>query len=298
MTSPVSAPTRALRDGFDVCFLRNEQLEVAVVPELGAKVVSLKNRRTGREWMYHPPATTRLFLNKPGDDFARSPLVGWDECLPTVIPCQWRGRSLPDHGEAWSAAWQLDEDRWKQGVIKTTVRLPVSPFEFSRSIALEGDTLNVDYRLVSMSDEPQEYLWVMHPLLALHPGDRLVLTPEISAQLEPAPWLETLDFADPVAACAKVFVGPLWRGRAEICNEITDDRLIFNWDAAECNMLGIWLTRGGWNGHHHLALEPANGDHDSLAVAADRGKGCGLLPSREEKTWRIQIQIPSAAVAP
>ena len=43
------------QQGFEVYELNNEEVELAVVPELGAKIVSLKNRRTGREWMWHPP---------------------------------------------------------------------------------------------------------------------------------------------------------------------------------------------------------------------------------------------------
>src|ERR1700760_3089700 len=94
---------RTVWNGFDVCRLCNSAVEVVVVPELGAKVVSLKNLSTGREWMYHSPGgQAKLFRNQLGDDFARSPLIGWDECLPTISPCTWRGRSLPDHGEAWS----------------------------------------------------------------------------------------------------------------------------------------------------------------------------------------------------
>ena len=92
---------RVIWKGFGARILRSAVLEVVVVPDLGAKVVSLKNLCTGREWMYHPNNIHNLFQNKPNDDFAKSPLVGWDECLPTIAPCTWRGRSLPDHGEKY-----------------------------------------------------------------------------------------------------------------------------------------------------------------------------------------------------
>lgn len=290
----LSATRIEVWDGFEVRFLRNALLEVAVVPELGGKIISLKNLGTGREWMYRPDTGVKLFRNQPGDDFAGSPLVGWDECLPTITPCHWRGDSLPDHGEVWSAAGRLDEAAWAEGMIKTLFVLPVSPFEFTRTINLQGDTLNVDYRLVNLGGEAREFLWIMHPLLALHEGDRLILSPEIRRHLSPPPWLDSLDFSDQTPAQAKVFAGPLQLGRAEIGNVISGDRLILAWEAADCPMLGIWLTRGGWHGHHHLALEPANGDHDSLAEAAARRQGCGRLPAGGEKKWRIQVRLPSA----
>src|SRR5512135_2538946 len=101
-------PTSAItgrEQGFEVFTLRNDLLELTAVPELGAKIIALKNLRTGREWMYRPPGGLRLFRNRPGDDFAASTLVGWDECLPTIAPCVWNARTLPDHGEVWSVAW-------------------------------------------------------------------------------------------------------------------------------------------------------------------------------------------------
>lgn len=291
MADLASVAELEIRHGFGVRILRNATLEVAVVPELGAKVVSLKNLHTGREWMYHPNGSPKLFRNQSNDDFARSPLVGWDECLPTIAPCTWRGRSLPDHGEVWNAAWQLDEAAWKRGAIKTSVRLPISPFKFTRAIELQNDTLCASYCLLNLSGDPQEFLWAMHPLLALQAGDRLVLSHEIRQRLGPQPWLDSLKFEGEVSSCVKAFAGTLPEGRAEISNPVSGDSLIFSWNAADCNTLGIWLTRGGWNGHHHVALEPTNGAPDSLAAAAGKWNSCGVLAPFAKKEWRIQIRV-------
>jgi len=276
--------------GFDARILRSAILEVVVVPELGAKVVSIKNLCTGREWMYHPNDSLNLFQNKPHDAFAHSTLVGWDECLPTISPCTWRGRSLPDHGETWAATWHLDEAAWKEGAIKTSVQLPISPFRFTRAIKIQNDTLSVDYHLLNLSEDPQEFLWAMHPLLALKTGDQLVLSREIRQSLGRQSWLDSLNFEGNVPSSVKVFAGPLQHGQAEIFNPVSGDSLIFEWDAADCNTLGIWLTRGGWHGHHHVALEPSNGATDSLAEAAAKGNNCGVLAPFGHKEWRIQIR--------
>src|SRR5438552_8292589 len=90
--------------GFEVFILSNQEVELAVVPELGARIFSLTDLRTGREWLWHPTGGRKLFRNRVGDSFASSPLIGVDECVPTIALCSWQERDLPDHGEVWAAA--------------------------------------------------------------------------------------------------------------------------------------------------------------------------------------------------
>jgi len=72
----------------------------------------------------------------------------------------------------------------------------------------------------------------------------------------------------------------LREGQAGLVNSATRDRLRFEWDTKVNNTLGLWLTRGGWNGYHHVVLEPINGAPDPLDVAAKAGR-CGIVPPRE-----------------
>lgn len=285
---PIGAFTRP-EQGFEAFVLSNSSIALTVVPELGAKVISLKNLRTGREWMYHPPGGLRLFRNRPGDDFATSPMAGWDECLPTVAPCVWNGQSLPDHGEVWSAAWTWDRAAWRHGVLSTALRLAIAPFDFQRTVELVDRVVRVTYSLVNRGDRPEAFVWAMHPLLAIHDGDRLELPPDAAQLFAAEPWTGSLDFGDQQPACAKRFAAPLREGRAGVSNAHTGDRLTFHWDATVHGVLGLWLTRGGWHGHHHLALEPTNGTDDSLAVAAVRG--AGQIGSRETRTWTVQLML-------
>jgi hypothetical protein len=52
----------------------------------------------------------------------------------------------------------------------------------------------------------------------------------------------------------------------------------------------LWLTRGGWHGHHHFAIEPTNGNHDSLAVAAG-GKHCGNIAAHGALAWKLSLRL-------
>jgi galactose mutarotase-like enzyme len=279
-----------LEQGFEVYVLRNTRLEIAVVPELGAKIISLKNLRTGREWMWHPEGGLKLFRNRVGDDFSRSPLVGADECLPTVAPCTVKERRLPDHGEVWSAAWRVNLEAWKEGVLQTSLELPISPFQFERTLELRNEQVRLDYRLENRGLAAERFLWALHPLLKIQAGDRLRIPATTRTLLNGEGWIDAVDSVIPDGGSSKVFAGPLREGVVGVFNPKSGERLSLEWDPNENDTLGLWLTRGGWHGHHHLAIEPTNGAPDPLSDAAKQNR-CGAVPASGSKTWRITLRV-------
>ena len=278
------------RQGFPVYTLSSRKVEVSAVPELGAKIISLRNLQTGREWLWHPQGGLTLFRNRPGDDFSKGTLVGVDECLPTIAPCLWQGRALPDHGEVWTAAWSVDRDSWANGVLRTWTKLRLSPFQFERTIELQEDEIRLSYQLHNQGAAAESYLWAIHPLLSLQAGDQLELPASTRALLNSDAWIDALDADMPEGNCAKVFAAPLSEGAAAVNNEQTGDRLEFEWAPTENNTLGLWLTRGGWHGHHHLALEPTNGEPDALALAAAQNR-CGVIGPSSSVIWQLTLRI-------
>jgi len=308
----MSRTFRFLEQNFEVCALQTRCVEIRVIPELGARVVSLRNRCTNREWMWHPPGGLKLFHNAFADDFGKSTFAGLDECLPTLAACEWKNRSLPDHGEVWALPWKLDENAFARGRIATSVSTPVSPFEFEREISLDENRVTLSYSLTNRGDANEEFLWSIHPLLTLEPDDRIELpeevqefridggsgAPELSRGATwsyPDPFenfeIDSLQLGDNRNGCVKGFTHPLREGRAAVFNDRTGDRLEFQWNPCDNNTLGIWLTRGGLNGWHHVALEPTNGAPDSLAIAVKQWKRHGLLAPQETRRWSIQICV-------
>lgn len=302
-----------VEQGFAVVRLANAQVSVAVVPELGAKVVSLRSVENGREWLWRPPGSLRLFRNRPGDDFARSTLIGWDECIPTVSACRVGGRDVPDHGDAWSAAWELDAAALATGAIRTLLRLPGGPLEFSRTVSLEGSAVHLDYELANRGGEPEPFLWAMHPLLTLEEGDRIRLPRGVRSvrvsglknldlpaggtwkwpEALPGVNLEAMELGKP-DAYAKLFAGPLQDGRAGIENVRTGARLEFRWQVEAMPYLGIWITRGGWNGFHHPALEPTNVPFGSLADALGYPQPELFVPAKGMRKWRVTLDVAAS----
>jgi Aldose 1-epimerase len=276
--------------GFDVYVLNNDETELAVVPELGAKIISLKNLRTEREWLWHPPGGVELFHNHANDDFSRSPLVGADECLPTIAPCCWQGRALPDHGEVWSAQWKVDHSALEHGILTTRIRLKISPFELERTIELDGNEICLAYHLTNLSAQEESFLWAIHPLLKIQSGDQLELPATTRSLLNGAAWVDAIDSDIPEGNCAKVFARPLTEGLVGIRNRATGDLLEFIWDIAENDTLGLWLNRGGWHGHDHFAIEPTNASSDLLTIAAEQGC-CGKVPASNSVNWQLRLRI-------
>lgn len=285
-----------------------------MVPALGGRVISLRSRRTGREWCWHQPRPDWLWANRPGDNFGGSPQAGIDECVPTVAGCEWRGRAVPDHGEVWAEAWTLEPAELAAGRLTATVRCAVSPLEFRRTIRADdsgaGDFV-FEYALTNLSAEPQEYLWCLHPLFTIEPGDRMELPEEVQSWRlngglgdreigfgdvwnypEPFPGvrLDRLETPGMPRGCVKGFAGPLTEGRAALVNDRTGDRLELSWDARELPWLGVWLNRGHVD-FHHVALEPTSGAPDSLTDAVEKWRAFATLAPGETRRWVLRWRI-------
>ncbi len=281
--------------GFSLYSMGNEAIELVVVPELGARIVSLKNLRTGREWLWRPQGGLKLFGNHWGEDFSKSPLVGIDECFPTIAPCIWDGRTLPDHGELWNASWNVDALAWQRGVLATSVQSRISPFRFERTVHLESNEVRLEYQLCNLGGNPEKFLWALHPLLRLRPGDRLQLPDSTRAKLNGLAWTDPVDAAISEGLCAKSFASPVLEGRAAVENSATGEALEFSWKPNQNPVLGLWLSRGGWHKHHHFAIEPGNADDDSLAVAAERNR-CGTIAPSQTVRWEVSLRLKNRAV--
>jgi galactose mutarotase-like enzyme len=295
-----------MRDGIAVHALRTAEAEVRIVPELGAKISSLLDRRTGREWMWSPPGA-RLFRNRLADPFHESTIIGADECFPTIAGCTWRNRNLPDHGEAWSLPWTVETG---PAFVTTRLECVVTPFVLERTARLEADILHLDYALANVGSQPEEFLWALHPLMTIHPGDRLEIPTErvtmegalncpLGTRGTVLAWprpsaavdLAKMDFGQSAPASIKVFAHDPPEQRAGIVNDLTGERLTVRYSGESLNTLGIFINRGGWNGFHMVAIEPTNGAPDALDVAAGEWRRCGSLAPGQQLNWSVRLEL-------
>lgn len=297
---------RSVRD-FTVHSLTNEAVSLAIVPELGGRLVSLRDRASGREWLdgWSPARSRRIWHPTDSADFATGPGAGIDECLPTVLPCRVGGRDLPDHGELWNRPPVFDPSAAANGEFLCEWALRSLPLGFRRRITLEGQRVRFDYRIENLADRPTPFLWAWHPLFTWRKGDRIRFTPAVKSCLSPGggalPWpvaengadLSRALFPKGASPAAKVFVGPLAKAAAEIRAK-DGARISIKWPAGILPYAGIWITRGFWKGLHHWAIEPTNAPVDRLSdIAAQDAPSPTLLMPREVRTWSLAVDVRS-----
>jgi hypothetical protein len=169
-----------------------------------------------------------------------------------------------------------------------------------------------------VGDESLEYLWALHPMMAIRDGDQLVLPSEckrvrldatvINCNLgergksvrypRPAPDvdLEHLKFGHKAAA-VKFFTEPLCLGCAGLRNNRDGEYIVFSVDPRELNTFGVWINRGGWSNFHHVAIEPTNGAPDSLDLAVDDWRRFSVLAPRESRRWKLTIFLGTERIS-
>ena len=288
--------TRRKVGEFEIHTLANDAISLSLAPELGGRIVSLKDRISNREWLdgWAPAGKRRIWRPSDPTDYETSPGAGIDECLPTVLPCKVGRKSLPDHGELWNHAPEFEVT--SDGAFSCGWKLKSLPIHFERRISLRKNQLSFDYQIKNLADSPTPFLWAWHPLFTWKRGDQIRSTEKTCLSpggQEVQPWpgndLSRAIFPPGISPAAKVFLGPLAKGRAEI-QAANGARIALSWPAALLPYAGIWITRGFWKGLHHWAIEPTNAPVDRLSDLREPSP-LFLLAPHEVRQWTLQVKL-------
>ncbi|MGJ8725151.1 MAG: hypothetical protein ACSHYB_11385 [Roseibacillus sp.] len=287
-------------EGFAIHTLSNDKVSLSLAPQLGGRIVSIRDKEADREWLdgWDPSSERRLSQPTDLNVYDTSNGAGLDECLPTVLPCQRDGINFSDHGELWKTNPTFE---YGNEHLTCSWQLSSLPLTFQRTIWLEGNTLHLDYCLENLIPTPTPFLWAWHPLFKLERGDRLLVDSSLSQCANPEgeifPWPSPKDGQDLSTAntgtanppAAKVFLGPLDAGKATLQGK--KSQLSLTWPAKYFPWAGIWITRGAWKGLHHWAVEPTNAPVDHLSKVTKNS--LGQLEGHESRNWTIEIKLSS-----
>jgi galactose mutarotase-like enzyme len=297
--------------GFPALRLESERIQVVITPDLGAKIVSFYDKANQHEWL--APPMRPLKQTAYGADFVSQDMSGWDEMLPTIVACDYRGALLPDHGEVWSIPWQVVETSTAVAASVSGVALP---YRLIRTAALVApDCLELDYTLVHTGKQAFPYLYAAHPQFLTNAHTRLVLPAEVKQMVnvivdDPAwgdaetaqAWPEAVDRhghtwrLDRVRStehhtCRKFYVPPESPvGWASLVQEDKGCLLQMEWDVAELPYLGLWVDEGVHNSLPVAAFEPSNAYYDSLVWALENDRLPWLEPGQEH-AWQIRVRF-------
>jgi galactose mutarotase-like enzyme len=181
--------------------LVGERLEVVVLPERGAEIHALRDRRSGVDVLFHAPwglapPGARPREGAGGHGFLERYAGGWQELFPSVNdPTAYDGAAVPFHGEVALLPWEVEPDG--DGLV-CRVACRTTPFALERRMRLDGDTLVLDEAVTNRSDRRAHFVWGHHCVLGPPflerdcrldaPARKVVTIPEMwekTARLEP-----------------------------------------------------------------------------------------------------------------
>lgn len=292
-------------NGLRAVLLENDDLRLMVLPEAGAKLHSLEDRATRREWLWRNPriAPERAGI---GSSFDNHWSGGADAFFPTCYPCSVGDLVIPDSGEWWSVPWRHAVDESPDGVT-LTLRADgrVYPVQALRTFTLghRDRHVRLGFSVRNVGHERLPFLLGFHPALELRAGGRIHL-PSGTAQVDETsggsmgsvgqryswPHLELpdggaadMDVVRPKAAgqYAGHFLFPDSRRAQWAVTDPGGGAGLGLAASEEFTGLWLWQVYGGWRGYHHVALEPWTGHPITLSQAVEAGTALWLEPEAE-----------------
>ncbi len=321
-------------DGLRLLRGRSAGLEVALLPEVGGKIISLRSA-AGREWLWQTKRRPYRRLTY-GAPFEEQDVSGFDECFPGIAEgpypeSPWQGTTIPDHGELWTLPWATSLEGDTLVLRVHGIRFP---YQLEKRLTLETAmaTLRIDYRLTNLAPFPLRYLWSAHPLFAVRSGMRVLLPPGVVVRVDwskherlgpfgsehPWPQGRLADGTDialdrlPAAGADtadKVYTNRLSdaaeSGWCALHDPASDDYLALRFDPRRVPYIGVWLNMAGWplqprDGEgpcYNAALEPCTGFPDRLDRAVARGEAATLAANATNR-WTLRLEVGRGEVRP
>jgi hypothetical protein len=317
--------TRGTIEGFDTVEVNTGPISFTLIPALGGKISSLRDRRSGREWLWRHPRMPYQRVPHGSSYVQMADTGGWDECFPSVSACTypsppWAGVPVQDHGELWSQPATLDLLEASDGAaLRMSWQGVVLPYSFERTITAADHSarLRFEYLVMNNADAPIHFIWSAHPLMAIEPGMQLLLPPEARFNClrfvpDAAPQLEggvrfpltvqtstgAVDLAalpDRSAGIAlKLWSDPCDAGWAAL--RARDGEFRIQWNPAQLPQVAAWMNLGamafdGGAPYFNMGLEPCIGAQDSLAEAVTVYHLFDIVPPRGSRTWWLEVEL-------
>jgi len=300
----VKVSTERIRNGVQAIVLENEDLRVSVLPDYGAKIFQFIVKKVDRDLLYHNP---RVELRAPvyGVNFDNWWHGGIDECIPTGQSCTYRGEQYPYMGETWALQWnyEIEKNRQDEVSVHLSRDTVIAPVRVERWITLKANSpvLEMHHKVTNLGYSDFEFLWGIHPALAINPSSRIDIpvaeviidesTPNdrlgISGTSYHWPRAKTrtgeevdMRFVQPPEARTvdMHYATEFNEGWLALTDTSTKVGLGFSFPTKVFKCIWLWLVYGGWRGLYCAAVEAWTGYPSRLDIAAKNGT-CAQLRS-------------------
>lgn len=294
----MQAEDLALADGGTVPVVRLAEggIAVAMVPDLGGKLVSLRGP-DGYEWLSR---SGRPYRRRAGlEAFGDAEFDGADEIFPTMDPCD----GLPAHGEAWRLPWTRIEGPGLSYAVDGRLRA----YRLSRSVAIEGNAVVLSYALANRGPADLRYFYLFHPLFSIAEPLRLEFPAGQAVRITGSqhhflgregtvvPWAD-LSAGPFVAATAAMAGKRFWSLAVDSAPAFVRLRrpggqtLTMSWEVAALPRLAVWCSEASpfVGDLAHLAPEPSTGLTRRLSDAVADGSAA-TVPAGAVAGWRIRL---------
>ncbi|HSD62538.1 MAG TPA: hypothetical protein VLB50_02035 [Ignavibacteriaceae bacterium] len=314
-----------IKNGLLHLFIGNNFIEAVFFPQLGSKMISFINKKTGTEFLLENQDEEKTYkIPFYGADYSKFDASGFDECFPTIEASELTVETgtgkqekinFPDHGELWSKEWSYE-------IIGDSILFTTSGvnavYGIRKLITLNENRLIINYNLVNNSSFPLNYIWSAHPLLAVDEGDKIIMPSDIdklflnwASDINIGTFGQYIQWSDlndgnngksffkinsrSMGIALKGFTDTLKSGFAGLFRLQKNESILISFDSKKLPYLGVWLCYGGWpveskKKHFTIALEPTTGRPDSLSESIKR-KECSVLGIDEEKNWRVEFSL-------
>jgi len=317
------------RGGLKAIRLENRFVTSVILPQIGGKMIILKNRLTNTQFLLPPQNKDNPYriphFGAIFDDYDAS---GFDECFPTIEKASYRYRQkdkwmeveFPDHGELWCQEWNYVI---KYQELKLWINGVFFPYRFEKTIRLQENSLIVEYSLFNIGSDKLYYIWSAHPLLNVVPGAQIIFKEDLEKVFlnwasdesvgkfgDILPW-PNLDQGNPqfnyscippisVSRAVKCFTPILKEGMVALYYPDRRETILFEFNPREIPYVGLWLCYGGWplnsrQKHYTIGIEPASGRPDSLERAIERNEHSVILAG-DIKKWQLKIRLIQGGV--
>jgi galactose mutarotase-like enzyme len=293
--------------------LSNSDFRVVVLPNRGAKIVSIEYLPSSLELLSQPGYLTGKAC--PDIGFTAQDSCGFDDMFPSILAesYQWENgekTEIFDHGNLWYKHW--DCIPLSGNVCECFVQIPEFSCSLKKKIDVNKEKIHITYSLSNESAFSFRGLWAAHALFSLRPGMYLQVSSEMDEIINamdtsmlgtqafgkkvpyPVPSVKIGDISrlnPTLGAYAKYyFAKPCKTGRCSLVDPAAKISIDIMFEPEKTPYLGIWINEKGWEGQENIGIEPATSGMDSPSRSKEFDMENSFAPNTTT-TWSMDIGV-------